>query len=290
MADKVTFRDLRYVRVKTDAIGGPAAFARDALGLEPAGAADGRAFFRSDARAYSVCFTEAGDEDAIALTVATEADLETVAARLAEAGAEATALCADDCAARKIKRGIASRAPNGIVVEFVWRPLTSGWRYHGPRDAGIVELSSVLLACTDVAANEDFWTRVVGLTVSDWAGDAAFLRLDDAHHRIALYPSDTDGLLGIDFAVEGINNVMQNFYFFQGLQLPIVHGPGRQPTSGKKFVATRGPRDLIFTYSTEMESGADLDGRVPRQFPAAPSSHCAWGSPTTQPEFLGESI
>lgn len=290
MAETVTFRDLRYVRVKTEAIDAPAAFARDTLGLEPAGAAAGRAFFRSDARAYSVCFTAAGEEDAIALTVATEDDLETLASRLTAAGAETATLDADQCAARKIKRGIATRAPNGLVVEFVWRPLTSGWRYHGPRDAGIVELSSVLIACTDVVANEAFWTGAVGLTVSDWAGDAVFLRLDDAHHRIALYPSATDGLLGIDFAVEGINNVMQNFYVFQSLQLPVVHGPGRQPTSGKKFVATRGPRDLIFSYSTEMASGADLDGRVPRQFPAERSSHCAWGSPTTQPEFLGESI
>ena len=249
MSETVTFRDLRYVRVAVDGLAAPAAFARDTLGLEPAGSDNGRAYFRSDARGYSVCFTEVGDEDAIA-----------------------------------------TRAPNGLVVEFVWRPLTSGWRYHGPRDAGIVELSSVSLACRDIAADEAFWTGAVGLAVSDWAGDAAFLRLDDAHHRIVLYPSGTDGLLGIDFAVEGMNNVMQNFYFLQGLQLPIVHGPGRQPTSGKKFVTTRGPRGLLFSYSTEMDRGAGLDGRVPRQFPAAPSSHCAWGSPTTQPEFLGDNL
>jgi len=288
MSETVAFRDLRYVRVSVDGLAAPGAFARDTIGLEPAGAGDGRAFFRSDARAYSVCFTQAGEEDAVALTVATEADLATVASRLEGAGCAVSTLGEADCAARKIKRGIATRAPNGVVVEFVWRPLTSGWRYHGPRDAGIVELSSVAFACRDIAANEDFWTRAVGLTVSDWAGDAAFLRLDDAHHRIALYPSDADGLLGIDFAVEGMNNVMQNFYFLQGLQLPIVHGPGRQPTSGKMFVTTRGPRGLLFTYSTDMDRGAELDGRVPRQFPAAASSHCAWGSPTTQTEFLGD--
>lgn len=288
MAETVTFRDLRYVRVKTDAIDAPAAFARDTLGLEPAGTDEGRAFFRSDARAYSVCFTAAGEEDAIALTVAAEADLATIAARLEADDFPVVALGNADCAARKIKRGIATRAPNGVAVEFVWRPLTSGWRYHGPRDTGIVELSSVALATRDIAADEAFWTGSVGLAVSDWAGDAVFLRLDDAHHRIALYPSTTDGLLGIDFAVEGVNNVMQNFYFLQGRQLPIVHGPGRQPTSGKTFVTTRGPRGLLFTYSTGMEHGASLDGRVPRQFPSAPSSHCGWGSPTTQAEFLGD--
>lgn len=288
MSETVTFRDLRYVRVAVEGLAAPAAFARDTLGLEPAGADNGRAYFRSDARGYSVCFTEAGDEDAIALTVAAEADLAAVAGRLEAAGFPVQALDDADCAARKTKRGIATRAPNGLVVEFVWRPLTSGWRYHGPRDAGIVELSSVSLACKNVAADEAFWTGAVGLAVSDWAGDAAFLRLDDAHHRIVLYPSSTDGLLSVDFAVEGMNNVMQNFYFLQALQLPIVHGPGRQPTSGKKFVTTRGPRGLLFSYSTEMDRGAGLDGRVPRQFPAAPSSHCAWGSPTTQAEFLGD--
>ena len=28
-------------------------------------------------------------------------------------------------------------APNGVAVGIVWRPLTSGRRYHGTRNAGI---------------------------------------------------------------------------------------------------------------------------------------------------------
>ncbi|MDQ0314406.1 VOC family protein [Amorphus orientalis] len=290
MPAAVPFRDLRYVRIATDDLAEPSGFAAETLGLQPSGATDGRAFFRSDARAYSVCFSTADETDAVALTVATDDDLASMSERLTSFGIAVKALDDADCAARSIKKGIACRAPNGIAVEFVWRPLASGWRYHGPRDAGIVEFSSVALATTDVAADEDFWTRIVGLSVSDWAGDAVFLRLDDAHHRIALYPSQQNGLLGIDFAVEGINNVMQNFYFFQGQQLPVVHGPGRQPTSGKAFVTTRGPRDLLYTFSTGMDRGPDLDGRVPRQFPAEAGSHCAWGSPTTQPEFLGNTL
>jgi 2,3-dihydroxy-p-cumate/2,3-dihydroxybenzoate 3,4-dioxygenase len=150
-----------------------------------------------------------------------------------------------------------------------------------------VGLGSIALRCRDVAANEAFWTEAVGLVVSDWAGDAVFLALDDAHHRIALYPSASDGLLKIDFEVETVNNVMQNFYRFQRLQLPIVHGPGRAPTSDRVFVVTRGPGEVLVSYSTEHIGGEPRHVLGPRQFPDRDASHCSWGSDALVPEFKG---
>ncbi|MEC9245459.1 MAG: VOC family protein [Pseudomonadota bacterium] len=279
------YRDLRYVRLATGDLKQAAAFATDIVGLQEFAREEERAYFRSDARAYSLCFSAAETDAAVALTVARDEDLTAMAGRLRAEGFSVFEFDQAACAARKIKKGIATSAPNDVTVELVWRPLTSGWRYHGPRDAGITEISSVSLACTDIAANEDFWTRVLGGAVSDWAGDAAYVRIDGAHHRIALYPSARDGILGVDFAVESVNNVMQNHYFLQARQMPIVHGPGRQPASEKIFVATRGPGDVLFSYSTGM-SEAEPE-RTPRQFPDTALSHCAWGSPTNEPEFSG---
>ena len=41
--------------------------------------------------------------------------------------------------------------------------------------------------------------------VSDWVGEAAYIRIDDRHHRIALHPSTTGGLLEIQFEIEGLD-------------------------------------------------------------------------------------
>ncbi len=282
----VHYRDLRYIRLAVDDLAGAEGFAGDVLGLQASGRQDGMAWFRSDSRAYSLCLSDRADS-AVALSVADRTMLDAVGARLQAGGVAVTELSDDDCAARWIKAGLTCTAPNGVPVEIVMRPLESGWRYHGPRDAGITGLQAVSLACTDIAANEDFWTGAVGLTVSDWAGDACYLRLGDRHHDIVLYPSDRDGIFAVDFAVEGINNVMQNFYHLQARQYPIVQGPGRRPASNAVFVVTRGPGGVLFGYGAEMAEGDAVTGRASRQFPAAPGSFCAWGSPTEQKEFLG---
>ncbi len=165
----VRYRDLRYLRVEVDDLDAATRFAADLFGLQPADRDETRAMFRSDARNYAICFSRAQDGDAVALTVAELSDLDRVAERLTAAGHASRRLSDAEAAARQAKAALAVTAPNGVTVEIVWRPMTSGWRYHGPRDAGIVGLQAVSLACTDIAANEAFWTRGLGLTVTDWA-------------------------------------------------------------------------------------------------------------------------
>jgi 2,3-dihydroxy-p-cumate/2,3-dihydroxybenzoate 3,4-dioxygenase len=283
----VRYRDLRYLRVEVDDLGAATRFASDLFGLQPADRDDSQATFRSDERNYALCFSRGGAGEAVGLTVAEAADIDKAAERLKAAGHSPRRLDATEAAARQAKEVLGVTAPNGVTVEIVWRPLTSGWRYHGPRDAGIIGLQAVSLASTDIAADEAFWTRGLGLTVADWAGDAAYLALDEAHHRVALYPSRRNGILGATWAVENKNNIMANWYFLQKAQVPVVAGPGRQPASNAIFVTARGPRGLLMSYAAETDTGPHIAARGPRQFPDTAASHCAWGSPTEQPEFLG---
>ncbi len=281
------YRDLRYLRVNVDNLDEAARFARDVFGLQPADRDDARAMFRSDDRNYALCLSTAGDGEAIALTVAREEDLGALKARLETIGYAPAFLNADAARQRQAKAVLAVIAPNGVTVEIVWRPLESGWRYHGPRDAGITDFSAVQLACTDVAANEIFFVKGLGLTVSDWVGEVAYLSLDEAHHRIALYPSARDGILGAAFEVDAKDSLMRNWYFIQKSQLPVVAGPDRQAASGAMYVTTRGPRGLLMSYMTGMEKGPQIEARGPRQFADTAQSHGMWGSVTEQPEFLG---
>lgn len=280
------FQDIRYLRVAVDDLQEAKRFSGDLFGLQRSDENGSAARFRSDSRDYSLCFSSFDGGDAVALSVSDRDDLDTLESRLVTLGYRPRRLDEAEAEARGSRAVLAVEAPNGVTVELVWRPLTSGWRYHGPRDAGIVEFSGVQLACTDIAANEHLWTQGLGLRVSDWIGDAAFLALDEAHHRVALYPSERDGVLGATWAVESKDCLMVNWYALQKNQVEIMAGPDRQAASQAIYVTALGPGGLLMTYAAEMEEGPQIAARGPRQFAHGPGSHGVWGAPTKVPEFL----
>ena len=202
---------------------------------------------------------------------------------LAQNGYEITAGSPEEAARRKVKTFLSFDA-NGVTVDLVVRPLHSGWRYFPSRDAGITGLEAVALRSTSVAKGEALWTKVLSGKVSDWVGDAAYIRFDDAHHRIALHPSSSSGVLAVEFGVESVDQLMQSSYFLQDQQVRIVHGPGRRPASGQMFLTFTGPDGVLFSYVAE---GRTIDGSThrPRQFPRRAQSFCAWGSRSDVPEF-----
>ena len=89
------------------------------------------------------------------------------------------------------------------------------------------------------------------LKVSDWAGDAAYLRFDDAHHRIVLFPAGGPAFSAVEYAVEDVNLLMRNHYVLRDLQVPVVHGPGRRPASDQLFLTFAGPADVLFSFVAE---------------------------------------
>ncbi|MGD9925541.1 MAG: oxidoreductase, partial [Pseudorhodoplanes sp.] len=130
------------------------------------------------------------------------------------------------------------------------------------------------------------WTGVLGAHVGDWAGDAAYLRFDDAHHRIALFPAAMPGILAVEYGVENVDLLMRNYYVLQQLQVPIMHGPGRRPASDQLFLTFAGPTGVYFSFVAEgLTNGAEK--RRPRQFPAGPAGLCGWGSECKIEEFHG---
>jgi 2,3-dihydroxy-p-cumate/2,3-dihydroxybenzoate 3,4-dioxygenase len=205
-------------------------------------------------------------------------------AELSERGIKAAVGTADECALRKVRSFVSFSDPCGTTIELVLRPLHSGWRYFPTRDAGIVGLSGVALSAVDVPACEGFWTEIFNGRVSDWIGEASFIRFDQVHHRLAYHPSNVSGILAIEFAVENVDLLMQNSYFLQASQARIVHGPGRRPTSNQIFLTFAGPDGMLFSFVTEGDVVCD-EGHRPRQFPRRPSSFCAWGSESRTPQF-----
>jgi 2,3-dihydroxy-p-cumate/2,3-dihydroxybenzoate 3,4-dioxygenase len=224
-------------------------------------------------------------ESALALETWDEAALEEVASRLDRSGYPVRHASYEEAADRRVHAAVLTEDASGNKVEIVTRPERSGRRFFGARDAGIQGLSNVALRSLDLAGDMRFWLAL-GATASDYVGEIAYLALDRAHHRVALYPSNSTGLLYVAFEVATFDDLMRGHYFLSERQIKIVQGPGRQPASQQAFVHFSGPEGLIYTYVTGM-GRSQHDSRPPRQFPRNSKSLCAWGSRADGPPELG---
>ena len=282
----IALEQLRYVRIATKDLAGAADFAQRILGLEPVRRDENSAAFRSDQRGHTLVFANGGEAvNSVGFEVRYQAALDEALQVASAAGAPGGRGTERECAARDCKAMVWFEDHSGNRIELVVRPLNSGWRYFPSRDAGVKGLSGVLLRTKDSDGDEALWTGRFGARVSDWAGDAVYLAIDDTHHRLALFPSRTGGILGVEFAVEDVNLLMRNWYHLQHSQIPVVHGPGRRPASEQLFVTFKGPEDVLFSFVAE--GATSSKDRRPRQFPAGAAGLCSWGSENKVPEFGG---
>jgi hypothetical protein len=59
-------------------------------------------------------------------------------------------------------------------------------RYFRTRDASITSFHGVAIRSTDIQGDERLWTAILSGRVSDWVGEAAYIRTDGRHQRISL--------------------------------------------------------------------------------------------------------
>ncbi len=284
----IAIEKLRYVRLGVADLAKTADFATRILGLQPVEAPQPTAMFRSDYRDHTlVLYPSDLPKQAIAIEIRSEAILDEAACRLREAGYAITSGDAELCRARRVRALASFQIRGGVTIELVVRPLHSGWRYFPSRDAGITEFFGVAFASTDVAADVRLWTTIFDAKITDYVGDAVYISIDDEHHRIAVHPSSSDRLLEVQFRLESMHELMRNSYFLQSAQVAIAHGPGRRPTSQQVFISFKGPEAVLFGFVAEGDKWPVGEERLPRQFPSAPDSFCAWGSLSQEPEFCG---
>ncbi|HSV37074.1 MAG TPA: VOC family protein [Ramlibacter sp.] len=280
--------DIRYVRLGTRDAQQANSFARDVLGLQQVRQEAGATYFRSDDRDHTLVYFEGDPSDhTIGFELRTADELEQAAAELSNAGFEVRHGTPDLCEQRHVKAFVHFRDPTGNKIDLVVGPHHSGRRYFPSRDAGITGFSHVGLCTTDAARDERFWTQVLGARVSDRIGDAPLLRIDEVHHKVALFPTTRSGVQHINHQVESMDDVMRAWYLLQRLNVKIAFGPGRHPTSGARFLYFRGPDDMIFEYSTGVRliTAQDEATYQPRQFPKSNESFCMWGALPDIAEF-----
>ena len=280
--------DIRYVRLGTRDRAAADRYARGIVGLELARDEAGSLYYRSDQRDHTLVYYEGDPADhTVGFELRSGADLDAAGALLENAGVPVRQGSADECAQRRVQAFLHFRDPSGNGIDLVAGAHHSGRRHFPSRDAGITGFSHVGLCTTDAARDERFWTEVLGARVSDRIGSAPLLRIDEVHHKVALFPSTRSGVQHINHQVESIDDLMRAWYLLQKRGVRIVFGPGRHPTSGAMFLYFEGPDGMVYEYSTGVRHiGKEEEANwQPRQFPAINESFCAWGAEPDIPEF-----
>jgi 2,3-dihydroxy-p-cumate/2,3-dihydroxybenzoate 3,4-dioxygenase len=282
--------DIRYVRLGTRDVLGAERFANEILGLRT-GVRSGNPkhaqsiYLRSDDRDHTLVYFDGDPSDHTVGFELRDAQALDHACNVLEAQQIAVHVgSAEECEARRVRSFIHFRDLSGNGIDLVVRPAHSGVRFFPTRDAGCTGFSHIGLRTLDAKRDELFWTQVLGAKVSDRIGDAPLLRIDEVHHKIALFPSSFAGVQHINHQVQSIDDIMRSWYFIQERSIKTVFGPGKHPTSGAMFLYFEGPDGMVFEYSSGVRNITDSEHQ-PRQFPFDSTSFCMWGSRPDIPEF-----
>jgi 2,3-dihydroxy-p-cumate/2,3-dihydroxybenzoate 3,4-dioxygenase len=272
----VPLAQLCYVRLAVAEPQAAATFATEILGLQHVPNKLEPFLFRSDQRYHTLCLAAGVQRSSIGVEIAGDRELDAAAEAMAAGGFSAREATEHECAQRFVRRALIVEDATGNEIDLVLRPAQSGRRYFPSRDAGITGLQSVGLRSRAIENDLRLWTTILGAKVTDRVGEVTYLGIDQKHHRVVLYPSDKAGLVYVSYGVESMDAIMQNNYFVQERQVKVVHGPGREPTSGQIFVRFAGPEGHVFSYGFGLNDIGP--GHRPRQFTAEASSLCEWGS------------
>jgi len=284
----IQLKDLRYVRLGTGDPGAAAEYALKILGLEYVRREGNAVYLRGDDRDHTLVYFKGDPADHTAgWEVADERALDAAGAELESLKIPVRRGMRAECEQRHVEDFITFADPSGNRHDLVVRPHASGRRFFPSRDCGVWSFSHIGLRTTDAPRDEAFWTTVMNARVSDRIGTAPLLRIDEVHHKIALFPSRHPGVQHVNHQVHGVDDVMRSYYFLREQGVKIVFGPGRHPTSTAVFLYFEGPDGMVYEYSTGVrliKPEEERDYR-PRQFPFEPSSFCMWGSKPDIPEF-----
>jgi 2,3-dihydroxy-p-cumate/2,3-dihydroxybenzoate 3,4-dioxygenase len=286
----IDLHDIRYVRLGTRDLEGALRYAHDILGLAEGGrsgnAKSGQSvYLRSDARDHTLVYFDGDPHDhTVGFELREGVTLDAAAAELERLGHPVLRGSESQCAQRRVRAFVQFRDPSGNRIDLVERQPRADQPFTPTRPVANTGFSHVGLRSTDPVRDEAFWTQVLSAKVSDRIGTAPLLRIDEVHHKIALFPSTFAGVQHINHQVASIDDIMQSWYFLRERGVRTVFGPGRHPTSGAMFLYFEGPDGMVYEYSSGVRLVTDPDA-PPRQFPFEPASFCMWGARPDIPEF-----
>jgi len=147
-------------------------------------------------------------------------------------------------------------------------------------------LGHVLLFTPDIDRQVDFYSRVLGLKLSDRSQDIiAFLRCTTDHHNVALLKSSAPGFHHASFEVGGVDEIGMGAARMADRGWQPGWGFGRHVIGSNFFYYIRDPWGSFAEYFYDIDQIPESCAWEPRDFPADDSLY-VWGPPV--PADFGE--
>jgi 2,3-dihydroxy-p-cumate/2,3-dihydroxybenzoate 3,4-dioxygenase len=279
------YRKLGYVELNVESIARSATFYSNVAGLQYVGRRqDGSVLLRCDMDAYSVVLhekTPAGLK-CVGLMLEDASQFDALHIQLRAHGTAYEELSASECKLRQFARATRITEPNTqATLEFYIATDDTSDRSFQPTHTRIQRLGHIVLGTPRSSEAVAFFRDVLNFRISDSIGEAlTFMRPypNPFHHGIGVARSAHPVLHHVNFMVTEIDDIGRALHRLRAQGTPIVHGPGKHPTSGSVFLYFLDPDGITLEYSFGMEEFLEADARAPRVLPAAPESIDSWGA------------
>jgi catechol 2,3-dioxygenase-like lactoylglutathione lyase family enzyme len=242
---------------------------------------------------YVVRLREAADKrvDLIAFGVASAADVDALAARLAAGGVR---LISEPGRMHTPGGGYGFRFfdNEGRTIEVSADVSIRRHRKIEPGESMPVRLSHVVINSADPDATRAFYERHLGFALSDTLMHPAmgemmwFLRINAWHHSVAIARGPHPSLHHVAFEMRGIDEYMRGTGRLLRAGVEKVWGPGRHLAGNNTFSYFLDPNGNTMEYTTELDL-IDEDSWHPHLYDfSQPEVADQWGTANAMNEFV----
>ncbi len=281
--------EIRYVGYGVADLAAEQRFYIETWGLEQVPSDDGLVWLRtrggSEHHVVRLRADESNRIDVIALAAASRADVDALAASVHAAGAH---VIHEPRSLTSPGGGYGFRffSPDGLPFEISSDVARGPQRAIGRWEGIPVKISHIVLHSPDHKAAVKFMTEVLGFKLSDWLGDfMAFLRCNDAHHRIAFLPGPPC-LNHVAYDMEGVDGMMRGIGRLKKAGTEITWGPGRHTAGNNTFSYFVTPNQFAVEYTADLENVDDASWQA-QVYKPEPAIMDQWqvgvGGPHTMP-------
>lgn len=257
---------LGYVGVRTRALADWRDFGVRLLGMQAGAQSSGLLRFRMDEAVHRLAVREAGDDgvDYFGWEVGGAGALQTLAARIEQAGHEVVAMSASLRAERHVQDGFCTIDPAGNQLEFFYGldgaadPFESGRPILGFR-TGALGMGHAVLNVAQIDRMLPYYRDLLGFRLSDYTQRpfrAYFFHTGPRHHSLALIESDKGGLHHLMVELLGLDDVGQGYDLAQLEPGRVAATLGRHSNDHMTSFYIRTPSRFMIEYGW---GGRDID-------------------------------
>jgi catechol-2,3-dioxygenase len=255
-------------------------FYSEVWGLSAVERGDTTAWLRGTGAEHHILHLDRYEQNAlgkIAFALRTRSDVDAAARALAELGVpvvrEPGAL--DDAAGGY---GLQFVDPEGRLIELSVDLLAVPHLGSAGSAAMPRKVAHVVLNTVDIDAATQFYTRVLGMRVSDWSEhQMAFLRCNSDHHAIAFNQAAWTSLNHVAYEMPSMDGFMRGIGNLRRSGISPQWGPGRHGPGDNTFSYFTDPAGLVCEYTSEVAQ-IEEDSWLCRVWPRTAELSDQWGT------------